>query len=133
MDTYTSEIKIELYDLLRCKCYYKNTKEIEKAYSRLQKKYNVFRVKNRINQGTRDILLNLKFEDSIAQVQLALDCDTTKYDFAHKLYEMTREAIGPAFCCFALGVDDTLNLQAEINAEPKINTRLGLVKSTFLR
>jgi hypothetical protein len=28
IDQYTAEIKIELYDLLRCKCYYKTTKDI---------------------------------------------------------------------------------------------------------
>jgi hypothetical protein len=46
---------------------------------------------------------------------------------------MTREAIGPAFCCFALGVDDTLNNENEPNHNFGIDTKLGIVKLTWLR
>lgn len=133
MDKKIKELKIELYDLLRCKCSYKSLQEIEKVYNVLATKYKVIRVKNRIAGGTRDILLNLRFGDSIAEVQLALNCDTSKYQFKHKLYEMMREKIGPAFCCFTMIVDKTYDLEKEIKSKPSVNTDIGLVKSAFLR
>lgn len=46
---------------------------------------------------------------------------------------MLREKIGPAFCCFALGVDSYFNSEALIKAKPSVKTNIGLVKTTFLR
>lgn len=64
IDKNIKNLKIELYDWIRCKCSFKNIHDLEKAYSRLQNIHggNIFRVKNRINQSTRDLLINLKFK-----------------------------------------------------------------------
>ena len=62
IDKNISSLKIELYDWIRCKCSYRNISDLEKAYERLRKIHgsNIFRVKNRINQSTRDLLINDK-------------------------------------------------------------------------
>lgn len=45
---------------------------------------------------------------------------------------MLREKIGPAFCCFALGVDEIVKDNSE-NIQPTYKTKIGLIKKAVLR
>ena len=102
LDKQVGNIKVEVYDWIRCKCSFKNILDLERAYRRLEQVYgaSIFRVKNRINQSTRDLLINLKFKTEYAEVQLALKYNDHSYEFQHKLYELTREKLGVAYSCF---------------------------------
>jgi len=69
-------ISFGVMDLLRCKCI-GSKEEILRIYEQLQTRtdyFEIIRVKNKLNEGTRDILINLKLKDSflICEVQLAL-------------------------------------------------------------
>ena len=81
LDQHPEKVKIELYDWMRCKVLYRNIRDLENAFDRLSLKHkeNIFRVKNRINEGTRDILINLVFKGEYTEVQLALDYDNLRY------------------------------------------------------
>ena len=67
-------------DLIRCK-YSSQEKEIIRVYKELEtishmnpEKFKIVRIKNRLNLGTRDILINAKFEDKIlCEIQLAIN------------------------------------------------------------
>jgi hypothetical protein len=63
-------------DLLRCKCI-GSKYDILRIYEQLQARsdyFEIIRVKNKLNEGTRDILINLKLKNSflVVEVQLAL-------------------------------------------------------------
>jgi len=81
IDENLNQLKIDVYDWIRCKVSYKNIQDLENAYKRLHHEYGgkIFRVKNRINGQTRDILLNMKFQSEYTEVQLALSYDTSAY------------------------------------------------------
>lgn len=44
----------------------------------------------------------MKYKSEFAEIQLALAYDSSAYDFNHKLYELTREKLGVAYCCFTI-------------------------------
>ncbi len=81
IDKNIGKLKIEIYDWIRCKCSFHTIDDLERAYDRLRKVHgnNIFRVKNRINQGTRDLLINLKFKTEYTEIQLALQYDDLTY------------------------------------------------------
>ena len=64
-------------------------------------KFKIVRIKNRLNLGTRDILINAKFEDEIlCEIQLAINAETNPFlycsdKFNHYLYELKRAPLGP--------------------------------------
>ncbi len=64
IDQNISKLKIEVYDWVRCRVFYKTIEELQAAYDRLSQKFgtDIFRVKNRINLNTRDILINMKYK-----------------------------------------------------------------------
>jgi hypothetical protein len=47
-------------------------------------------IKNRLSSGTKDVLLNIKFQNIVCEVQLALEFDQVDNEFNHKLYELFR-------------------------------------------
>ena len=59
------------------------------------------RIKNRLEQGTKDVLLNLLFEEKILiEIQLAIDTGKNKFmecsdKFNHFIYEVKRAEFGP--------------------------------------
>lgn len=63
-------ITFKIGDLLRCKCDSKE-REIVTLYRMLewknymQKGFKIVRVKNRLNKGTRDILINILYQNAI--------------------------------------------------------------------
>lgn len=63
-------------DLLRCKCIGSKS-DINRIYQRIIERkdyFEVIRIKNKLNEATRDILINLKLKNSflICEVQLSL-------------------------------------------------------------
>lgn len=62
-------------DLLRCKCI-GSKDQIFSIYDEIKKSehFEIIRVKNKLNESTRDILINLKLKESflICEVQLSL-------------------------------------------------------------
>jgi hypothetical protein len=91
---------------------------------------NIFRVKNRINQSTRDLFINLKFKTEYTEIQLALDYDDHSYEFQHKLYELTREKLGIAYSCFTFMLNDSSESHGSAGG---VMTTLGYLKKSTLR
>ena len=94
-------------DLIRCKCKSKE-KEIIYIYKQLKKISDsnpqflkIIRVKNRLEQGTKDVLINIRFYEKItAEIQLAIRSESKKYtedstEINHTLYERERAIFGP--------------------------------------
>lgn len=88
-------ITFGVLDLVRCKCI-GSKKQIKLIYERLMSSdyLEVIRVKNKLNETTRDILINFKIRDSfmIGEMQLALgdSKDDVNDHFCHFLYELQR-------------------------------------------
>jgi hypothetical protein len=59
-------------------------------------------IKNRLNLGTKDVLLNIKFQNIVCEVQLALEFDKSDNEFNHKLYELIRDPAGMILACLLL-------------------------------
>lgn len=72
--------------MLRCKCSSKES-EIIALYNYLdyyckenKDKLEMIRVKNRLSEGTKDILINMKFRQKLlVEMQLAIDEETSKF------------------------------------------------------
>ena len=92
---------------MRCKCSSKE-KEIIALYKELERRHRqpnsgikIIRVKNRLNSGNKDILMNLLYKgEMIVEIQLAIKSDKSKfiecsYNFNHYLYELKRAQFGP--------------------------------------
>lgn len=92
---------------MRCKCSSKET-EISAIYKEIMRishsnpgLWKVNRIKNRLAQGTRDILINLVYRDKmIVEVQLQVDEAKSHFimcssSFKHYLYELGRAEFGP--------------------------------------
>ena len=98
-------VTFSVMDLLRCRCV--GTKsEIYRIYNEIvsnTKYFEVIRVKNKLNESTRDILINLKLKNSflICEVQLSLgeSGDEVNDHFCHYLYELSRSSFGVLFEC----------------------------------
>lgn len=87
-------ISCNILDLVRCKCV-GTKKDIKKIYEDLVRSpnYEIIRVKIKLNESTRDILINFKCKDSflIGEMQLALGSkDALNEKFCHQLYELQR-------------------------------------------
>ena len=87
-------------DLLRCKCVGSKA-EIHRIYNDILGQtdyFEVIRVKNKLNENTRDILINLKLKNSflVCEVQLSLgkDMEEVNNHFNHYLYELCRSSFG---------------------------------------
>ena len=61
----------------------------------------IIRVKNRLNQGTKDILINIRYRNQIlVEMQLSIDGDKSNFiecseKANHFLYELERANFGP--------------------------------------
>lgn len=91
-------ISFGVMDLLRCKCI-GSKEEILRIYKALEERsdyFEIIRVKNKLSEGTRDILINLKLKNSflICEVQLALGKSQEEVNdhFCHFLYELQRSS-----------------------------------------
>lgn len=85
-------------DLLRCKCI-GSKRDIKRVYNTLKDSdfIEVIRVKNKLNESTRDILINFRIKNSflIGEMQLALgdSKDEVNDHFCHFLYEIQRSML----------------------------------------
>jgi hypothetical protein len=59
-------------------------------------------VDNRLSKGTQDVVLKIKVKSVVSELQLALEFDTTGFDFGHNFYEIQRCPLGIFFgsCLF---------------------------------
>jgi hypothetical protein len=85
-------------DLLRCRCV-TTKRELFRIYKEVIQKtdyFEVVRVKNKLHESTRDILINLKIKNSfmMCEMQLAIgdDRDEINDHFCHNMYELHRSA-----------------------------------------
>ena len=94
-------------DLMRCKCS-SHENEIIRIFDMLKRLsesdeevFKIVRIKDRLEMGTRDILINALFMQRIlCEIQLAVtdtvDEKQMKFDsFNHYLYELKRSCLGP--------------------------------------
>jgi hypothetical protein len=100
-------LSFKIGDLMRCKCSSKE-KEILRIYEEITRiskdhpeKLKIVRIKNRLRSGTNDILMNVRFNESIlCEIQLAIKTTTSEFIkcsnmFHHYLYELQRSLFGP--------------------------------------
>lgn len=95
-------------DLIRCKIISKETEIIGvyKELSRESKKKDgclkILRIKNRLNKGTKDLLINIRFgkkKTMVGEIQLGIKNEMTDYlkkadTFSHYIYELIRGSFG---------------------------------------
>ncbi len=84
---------------MRAKCQFKTVEDIVETLQLFSKKeqqgkLQIVVIKNRLNLGTKDVLLNIKFHNIVCEVQLALIFDKSDNEFNHKLYELIRDPAG---------------------------------------
>lgn len=88
-------ITFNVLDVLRCKCI-GSKHDIKRIYNQLvaSDEFEVIRVKNKLNESTRDILINFKPKHSflVCEMQLSLgsSSDEASDHFCHYLYELQR-------------------------------------------
>lgn len=100
-------VSFRVGDILRCRCTSKE-KEIIALYTELERMsrkkdsgLKIMRIKNRLEKGTKDILINFLYKNAIlVEMQLAIATNRTKFiDFSNKynhvLYELRRAEFGP--------------------------------------
>lgn len=87
-------VTCNILDIVRCKCV-GSKRDIRRVYEDLlkQKEYEIIRVKIKLNESTRDVIINFKCKGSflIGEMQLALGSkDNLNEQFCHYLYELQR-------------------------------------------
>jgi hypothetical protein len=99
-------ITFKISDLFRCKIKSKEA-EIVRIFKKIKQisekgePFKIVRIKDRLNLGTRDILINILFMNLfLCEIQLAVeeyvDSKQVSYDsFSHFLYELHRSRLGP--------------------------------------
>ena len=101
-------VTFKIGDLMRCKCISNEDEivrilEVLKTLSEMwdNKLIKIIRVKNRLESGTRDVLINIMFNEICpCEIQLAVasnqDQKQSYFDkFNHFLYEIRRAYLGP--------------------------------------
>ena len=99
-------ITFKISDLFRCKIKSRQSQIIRifkeiKAIHQKGEPFKIVRIKDRLNQGTRDIMVNIIFKGIfLCEIQLAIQQyvqnKQQSYDsFSHFLYEMRRSRLGP--------------------------------------
>lgn len=90
----------------------------------------IIRVKNRLNKGNKDILINLLYRDEIiVEIQLAIKSEKTKfiecsYNFNHYLYELKRAKFGPIMEMCNIWVSKDLKSKYYLEKTEKLNKRI---------
>jgi len=100
-------VTFKIGDILRCKCSSQEG-EIRALYSEVERishqqphLLRIVRIKDRLEQGTRDILINLMYRDTtLVEMQLAVKGSKSKFieqasKLGHYLYELERSQFGP--------------------------------------
>lgn len=93
-------------DLFRCKCT-SGEKEIIRIYHEIVRQaeggdsnWSLVRVANRLQKGTNDILVNVKYRNVLCEIQLAVANKNNTFieysnAFNHYFYEIKRSLFGP--------------------------------------
>lgn len=95
LESHIDLITFNVMDLLRCKCV-GSKKQVKRIYDELARSEycEIIRVKNKLHEGTKDILINFKINGSflIGEMQLSLGDakDELNDHFCHFLYELQR-------------------------------------------
>lgn len=125
-------ITFKISDLFRCKIKSREAEIIRifreiKLISDKGEPFKIVRIKDRLNQGTRDIMVNVLFRGIfLCEIQLAIEeyveTKQKSYDsFSHFLYEMHRSRLGPIMesACTWAQFDQRVKVFREINDNSK--------------
>lgn len=88
-----------------------------------EKGYEVMELDNRLSKLTQDVVFKIKVKNVVSELQLALEFDTTSFEFGHSFYEIQRCPLGSLFGCslfLAKEVDESF-LQQLTRASKAIN------------
>ena len=120
---------------MRCK-FSSKEKEIIALYKEMERRHRqpnsgikIIRVKNRLNKGNKDILMNLLFRgEMVVEMQLAIKSDKSKfiecsYNFNHYLYELRRAQFGPIMEMCNIWVNKDLKSKFYLEKVEKLNKR----------
>ena len=123
---------------MRCKCSSKEKeiialyKEVERRHRQPNSDIKIIRVKNRLNKGNKDILLNLLYKgEMVVEMQLAIKSEKSKfiecsYNFNHYLYELKRAQFGPIMEMCNIWVNKDLKSKFYLEKIEKLNKRIKL-------
>ena len=121
---------------MRCKCSSKEKeiialyKEVERRHRQPNSDIKIIRVKNRLNKGNKDILLNLLYKgEMVVEMQLAIKSEKSKfiecsYNFNHYLYELKRAQFGPIMEMCNIWVNKDLKSKFYLEKMEKLNKRI---------
>lgn len=113
---------------MRCKIG-SQEKEILKLYQNMNESsvkqpanFKIIRIKNRLREGTNDILMNIKFKNVfLCEVQLAINSDHSNFikcsnKYNHFIYEVKRSIFGPIseFCSIWKSLDGRCKIYEKI-------------------
>jgi len=63
--------------------------------------YKIIECKNRLNKmETMDVLFQIRIDDSVCELQMAMKQDATQFHLIHSLYELERSPLGSVFACY---------------------------------
>ena len=105
-------------------------KEMERRHRDPNSGIKIIRVKNRLNKGNKDILMNLLYKNEmVVEMQLAIKSDKSKfiecsYNFNHYLYELKRAQFGPIMEMCNIWVNKDLKSKFYLEKLEKINRRV---------
>lgn len=78
-----------LFDTLRCKAHFMNPEDLKKAYDAIFNKFQIIRLKNKLNTHLKNMTFNLVYKELITEVQLVLGEPQAESE-NHILYEIER-------------------------------------------
>ena len=100
-------VSFRVGDILRCK-FKSKEREVLRIYNELHEisrdrpeKLKIVRIKNRLRRGTNDILVNVRFNETLlCEIQLSVNSKSSQFInhsnlFSHYLYELERSKFGP--------------------------------------
>ena len=100
----------DIYDLLRCKVKKHSAEEVIGLLRKMEattatasgQRFEVVKVKNRLQTNNRDLLVNFRYGDIlVGEAQLGIDSQVSttskmNYEFCHYIYELERSLFGPS-------------------------------------
>ena len=138
-----------IYDLLRCKIKKPSANEVIELLRRMEattqtqsgQRFEVLRVKNRLQTNNRDLLINFRYGDIlVGEAQLGIDSSVSKlaklnYEFCHYIYELERSLFGPTLELMMQYEDFTrpdvsMSFEAEGLVEPREDQTIGAAEPT---
>lgn len=89
-------------DLVRGKSMFGSVKQVEAAANRLIDEldglgYEITEIDNRLQKETRDLVFKVLIDGIVCEYQMALETDSTQYNYSHCYYEIRRSPLGCIF------------------------------------